>query len=507
VDPRIARRAAGAALAFGILAELLFDRVALGVNVPIATALVLLIVTLVAPNRRPTDRLDLWLAALAIVASLGPAIRTDPSVVQLDLVLTIAAVAAWSTALSGVAVTRRSAAAVAWLGVEAGVALGIGFAWLVSHAASDGALASGVRQVGRLAPILRGALIAVPVMAGFALLLGSADAVFGRAIDDALRFPVDLADVSNRALFAIIAAALVGGPLAVAVGGSRALLGTFAIGTPAAGDGSPDGAKPKAPRPYATEALVVLAAVDALFAAFAAVQVAFLFGGASTLSAIGMTYSDYARQGYFQLVFVVGLAGLLLLGAHEVAGRTRRFLGLAVALLLLTGLILASAAVRLALYQGAYGWTELRFFVAASIAWLGTSLVLTLGALGANRMRWLPHAIAMSAAAVTLAVSALGPQAFVMHQNLARVLDPSLVAPDGHSGFDVDYATELGDDAVPDLVAALAVVPPLDAAALRAQLVGRRTDLALDHASSGPLSWNLSRERARAALATLDRRQ
>lgn len=506
MDPRIARRATGAALAFGILAEVLFDRAALGINVPIATALVLAIVTLLAPNRRPADRLDLWLAALALVASLGPALRTDPSVVQLDLVLTIAATAAWSTALSGVAVTRRSAAAVAWLGVEAGVALGIGFAWLVSHAASDGALANAVRQVGRLAPILRGALIAVPVLAGFALLLGSADAVFGRAIDGALRFPVDLADVSNRALFAIIAAALVGGPLAVAVGGSRALLGSFAIGTQAPRDGSPDAARP-ASRPYATEALVVLAAVDALFAAFAAVQVAFLFGGASTLSAIGMTYSDYARQGYFQLVFVVGLAGLLLLGAHEVAGRTRRFLGLAVALLLLTGLILASAAVRLALYQGAYGWTELRFFVAASIAWLGTCLVLTLGALGANRMRWLPHAIAMSAAAVTLAVSALGPQAFVMHQNLARVLDPSLVAPDGHSGFDVDYATELGDDAVPDLVAALAVVPAPDADALRAQLVSRRTELELDRSSSGPLSWNLSRERARAALATIDERQ
>jgi Domain of unknown function (DUF4173) len=507
VDPRIARRAAGAALALGILAEVVFDRVALGMNVPIATVLLIALVTVLAPNRRPADRLDLWLAALAIVASLGPALRTDPSVVQLDLVIMIAAIAAWSTALSGVAVTRRSAAAVAWLGVEAGVALGIGFAWLVSHAASDGALASGVRQVGRLAPVLRGVLIAVPVIAGFALLLGSADAVFGRAIDDALRFPVDLADVSNRALFAMIAAALVGGPLAIAVGGSRALLAPFAIGAPAPGDGVSDSGRPKGPRPHATEALVVLAAVDTLFAAFAAVQVAFLFGGASTLSAIGMTYSDYARQGYFQLVFVVGLAGLLLLGAHEVAGRTRRFLGLAVALLLLTGLILASAAVRLALYQGAYGWTELRFFVAASIAWLGTCLVLTLGALGANRMRWLPHAIAMSAAAVTLAVSALGPQAFVMHQNLARVLDPSQVAPDGHSGFDIDYATALGDDAVPDLVAALAVVPAADAALLRAQLVARRTELEFERSSDGPLSWNLSRERARSALATLDERQ
>jgi hypothetical protein len=504
VDRRIARRAAGAALALGILADVLFDRTALGINVPIATVLVLAIATLLAPRARPVDRLDLWLAALAILASLGPALRTDPSVVQLDLALTVAAVAAWSTAVSGVAVTRRSAAAVAWLGVQAGIAVGIGFAWLVSHAASDGALARAGRQVGRLAPVLRGALIALPVLAGFAILLGSADAVFGRAIDDALRFPIDLEDVSNRALFSILAAILVGGPLALAAGGSSASFRSIGAGASVPGETVPEPPRPASPRPFATEALVVLAAVDALFAAFAAVQAAFLFGGASTLAAIGMTYSDYARQGYFQLVFVVGLAGLLLLGAHEVAGRTRRFLVLAIALILLTGLILASAALRLALYQGAYGWTELRFFVAASIAWLGGCLVLALGALAANRMRWLPHAIAMSAAAVTLGVSALGPQAFVMHENLARVLNPGLVPADGHSGFDLDYAATLGDDAVPDLVAALAVLPASDATVLQAQLRGRSTALALDSTSRGPLSWNLSRELARDALGRLD---
>jgi hypothetical protein len=105
--------------------------------------------------------------------------------------------------------------------------------------------------------------------------------------------------------------------------------------------------------------------------------------------------------------------------------------------------------------------------------------------------------------AITLVVSALGPQAFVMHQNLARVLDPSLVAPGGQAGIDLGYGMTLGDDAIPDLVAALQVVPPVDGSTLLRQLQLRRDELELDSAGANPLSWNVAREQAREALAHL----
>lgn len=506
MEPRIARRAVAATLIAGVVADALFDRTSLGVNVPLATAGVLALVTWFGPGRRPAERLDLWLPALALVAALGPAIRTDPTVVLLDLWLLAAAVSAWAFAVSGIAVTRRSATAVAALGAHAGAAVVIGLAWLVRRAGADGSLASSTRKLGRLAPALRGAAIAVPVVIGFSLLLGSADAVFGRALDDALRLPFDLDELLRRGAFSIVAAALVAGPIALAAGAGSA------VGSLGGGRAEPPGnlgpsaasaAVAPTRRSGATETLVVLVAVDALFALFAVVQVVFLFGGADTLAAVGMTYSDYARQGYFQLVGVVALAGMLLLGAHEIVGRTRAFLIAALALLGLTALILASAALRLHLYQGAYGWTELRFFVAASIAWLGACVVLAIVLLVRDRMRWLPHGLAMGAAAVTLAVSAIGPQAFVVNQNLARVLDPSLVAPGGHTGFDIDYGMTLGDDAVPALVAALDVVPAPDRATLLDLLLVRRMDLRLEVATDGPLSWNLARARAVEALAHL----
>jgi hypothetical protein len=463
------------------------------------------LVTWFSTHRRPADRLDLWLPGVAIAASLGPALRTDPTVIALDILLVTGSVAAWSFAVSGIAVTRRTAAAVAGLGGRAAEAAFLGFAWLLSRAGADGALSKATRNLGRLAPIARGALIAVPIVLGFTVLLTSADAVFGHALDEALRFPFDVGDVVGRGAFSVFAAALVAAPIALAagVGPERPWQGAppFDGGAPADGAAMPASDPVARRRSGATEALVVLGAVDVLFGGFAAVQVVFLFGGTDTLAAIGMSYSDYARQGYFQLVGVVALAGLLLLGAHEVVGRSKAFLYAGGALLVLTAVILASAVLRLALYQGAYGWTELRFYVAASITWLALCVALALGLLLRDRMRWLPHGLALSAVAVTLAVSAIGPQAYVFHENLARVLDPSLVPPDGHAGLDIDYGLTLGDDAIPDLVAALAVVPTFDRANLRAMLERRALELSLEAQTAGPLSWNLARERAREALS------
>jgi hypothetical protein len=503
VDPRLARRAAAAACIAGLAADLLFDRVGLGINVPIATVAGLGLVTWFGPNRRPADLLDVWLPVVAVLASLGPAARTDPSVVMLDLGLVALATAAWGVAMSGVPVTRRAATSLILLGGVAGLVSTVALAWLVTRSGADGFFSRGFGQLGRFAAIARGVVIAVPVVAGFGLLLASADAVFGRAIDEAFRLPIDLGDVVDRGAFSALAAGLIAGPLALAAGGAG-LFGSLGLAT---GTTPPETAEdepaPRTRRVGAVETLTVLAAVDVLFAAFAAVQVVYLFGGVDTLEVVGMTYSDYARQGYFQLVGVVGLAGLLLLGAHEVVGRTRAFLLSALVLLGLTSVILASAALRLALYQGAYGWTELRFFVAASIAWLALCLALAISLLVADRMRWLPHALAASAVAVTLAASALGPQAFVIRENLARVVDPRLVAPGGFAGFDLSYGLTLGDDAIPDLVAALAVLSPPERTTLLTQLQLRREHLVDDPTTTGPLAWNLSRERARAALETL----
>ena len=71
--------------------------------------------------------------------------------------------------------------------------------------------------------------------------------------------------------------------------------------------------------------LVPLTAVNLLFAAFVAVQLTALFGGdAWVLKTAGLTYAEYARQGFFQLVivsvFVLGIVAV----AAGVLGTERR---------------------------------------------------------------------------------------------------------------------------------------------------------------------------------------
>ena len=80
---------------------------------------------------------------------------------------------------------------------------------------------------------------------------------------------------------------------------------------------------------------VVLAAVDLLFLAFVAVQFRYLFGGTELVREVtGLSYAEYARRGFFELVAVAALSLPLLLLAdwsldQRDPGRARAFRRLA----------------------------------------------------------------------------------------------------------------------------------------------------------------------------------
>ena len=67
----------------------------------------------------------------------------------------------------------------------------------------------------------------------------------------------------------------------------------------------------------------------------------------------------------------------------------------------------------------------------------------------ADRSRWIPHTLAVLGICSLVALNLVAPAAFVAEPNVARVIDPSLVPPDGHAGLDADYLAVLPDDAIP----------------------------------------------------------
>ena len=515
MDPRKARRIAGIALVAGVVADLLYDRIGMGINVPLGIAGGLIVVWLVRPGW-PIDRLDWWIPVVAMLAAVGLAIRADAPVVLVDSALAAAGLVAWALAVSVGGLTCRSAAVVMALGAEAGVMIGLGAAVVLDRAARQPPDPSGAASWRRALPVVRGLLIAVPVLAVFAGLLGSADAAFAGIIDGLLSFGINVDELIRRGLVVAIVAWPTAGGLAVAAGAFpsafNALVGALVSPRPAeAPEVVPPGwAAPapvrvpvRLPGAASTEALTVLVAVEVLFAAFVVVQVAYLFGGFATMTRACLTYSEYARAGFFQLVAVVAGAGLLLLAGHALAGRAKAFLPVAVGLVALTGVILASAAVRLGLYQQAYGWSELRFYVAATIGWLGICLLIALVLVIRREAGWLLHGVAGAAIAVALLVTAIGPQSFIAGQNVARALDPSLVPAGGKAGLDIDYVSSLGDGAIPVLVDALPRLARADQARLRDLLQARRERLDSELAIQPWLAWNLERERAREGLRGL----
>jgi hypothetical protein len=481
-----------AGLALGLLAQWLFYDTAPGMNVPVATAALLLAGWLIRPAGAQRVRWrDLWLPVAAIVLSAFVALRGDPTLVALDVLGSLALAGAALAAFAGRPVVDRP---LGWLlvlaGRLAGAAAGGGGRPL---GAARQALPAGQlrRTLETLGPLLRGMALAIPLVLLFTVLFASADAVFAEITGDLFDWELDLGSVPGRLVFGLAVAWLATGLLAFVVrpaaeGSERALMGAWS----------------RRPRIGTGEVLTVLVALDLLFIGFAVLQATYLFGGRNTLAETGLTYAEYARRGFFELLAVAfGVGGLVVAAEAFVRRRSRLYVGAAIGLVLLTLVVLGSAFLRLRLYQDAYGWTELRFYVLAAIAWLAAGAMLAVATLATNRSGWLLHGMVALSLAFGLAFNVVGPVRHVAAQNVARAIHPELVAPGGRTGLDVAYLGSLGDDAAVVLAESLADLPAADRGLVADALAARADALQADEGGAAPQAWNLARERARDLLS------
>ncbi|MEW1614224.1 MULTISPECIES: DUF4153 domain-containing protein [unclassified Streptomyces] len=323
-----------------------------------------------------------------------------------------------------------------WLGVLIGsvgtldsIVPGIRWGWRGVRERADGSR-------GRWGTAVRTTAVALGLLVVFGALFASADAAFadllGRLTPD-----VSIVDGPLRTFLFVVG-----------------LVGALAAARTAAAPVRWDGLTVKRGKPRGrTEWALPLIVLDLLFAAFIALQLVVLLGGYDKVRAeTGLDHAEYARQGFWQLLWATLLTLLVIALALRWAPRggsrdrtlVRAVLG---TLCVLTLVVVASALRRMDLYVEEYGLTRLRISVAAMELWLGVVLVLILAA-GVFGARFLPRAIAVSAAAAVLAFGLISPDAVVAEQNVRRFADRD--STDGGS-IDLDYLKDLSADAVPAL--------------------------------------------------------
>ena len=291
-------------------------------------------------------------------------------------------------------------------------------------------------RLGAFAPVARGLLIAIPIAAVLAGLLASADPVFASFFNLNLDFNQFALDAFYVVAGSLITAGLV--RLALAEPIDRVSGPAWRLGT--------------------TEALVVLVALVILFGAFAIAQALSASAtGAEALRTAGVTYADYARSGFFQLLWVAGITLAVLILFSRITGfggrRSRAaFLVLAEVAIALTLLIVLVASSRLSLYENAYGFTMLRLYSHIFAGWVALVFLLLAADLAGlwRARRWFVGTAVITALGLLMAMNFADPEAIVVRLNVDRAVSTHKI--------DAQYLGGLSNDATPAILAARSAI-------------------------------------------------
>jgi len=292
------------------------------------------------------------------------------------------------------------------------------------------AISSGPSQ-----PVLRGLVLMVPLVVILVALLRNADPTFAWAWSGIANILPDW--ISGRAVFFLILLSLTVGANSIAARQSEARL-------------------PVAPSWRATlgmtEQRIVLIGVATVLWLFVILQVSYLFRPPPAAVGSGVTFAEYARQGFAELSVAVTLVGavILLLEATrpkepDAAGKLS-LVNLELAALVALEILLLSAFRRVVLYEEAYGFTTDRLFAQAYM--IGVALALV--ALGLEVWRGtISIAFGRRVAVIGLAIVTLlmfwNYDAWIINRNIDRAVQSGK--------FDLSYARKLSPDGAPTLIA------------------------------------------------------
>lgn len=302
---------------------------------------------------------------------------------------------------------------------------------------SDLASLKGVhRHSDTVSRILKGVFMAIPVLILFGLLFSSADLLFQKYATNLFTFQISEDTLFLVLRLVVFTCAFIGGLSYIATTVSSAEAPTskksLSLGT--------------------LEVSILLGAINLLFLFFLFLQAVYLFGGAENITSQGFTYAEYARKGFFELIAVAALSFLLLWKAEESVAKKESlhhstvFKVLSGALVLQVIVIMASAFMRLSLYEEAYGFTTLRLYSHAFIFLLSAVFLILLYKIFLDRREnTFAHRIYLSVIAFLACMNLLNPDAFIARQNVSRFANTP-------EKLDTWYLRNLSADAFPEIL-------------------------------------------------------
>ncbi len=369
----------------------------------------------------------------------------------------------------------------------------------------------GQQTKNNVKPVIRGLLLAAPILLVFTLFLVSADRVFAAYVGSVFD-----PDIFNAVFKFIWRGILIVGVAWIAAGGLSYSLLHQSVGRGSSAVQQLTNFARKGPSLGFTEAAVILTTVNTLFLSFVAVQFTYLFGGQANIRVEGrvggFTYSDYARRGFFELVTVAVMTLALVLFIHWLTTRngrrqTRLFNALSTLMSGLVMVMLISAFQRLLLYEQAFGYTWLRLWIHTFMIWLGFVFVwflLTLWrgptptadniSLRIGIPKYFAFGIFLAGIGFISTLNIINPDRLIARQNLARYEETG--------DLDVYYLARLSNDALPILLPALPIFPADDLHHFCSEMRQRRAEL--NGQDESWFSFNVGRYQARQMLNNTD---
>ena len=289
------------------------------------------------------------------------------------------------------------------------------------------------KKKNQVGAILRGLLLALPILGIFTWLLASADLVFQQKLTDVMD------DNLLLRLFYILII-------------SYALAGIYLHAAHKSQDEELIGEKKPFIKRFLgfTESIIVLGSVILLFLGFVSIQFQYFFGGEKNIGLEAYTYSEYARRGFAELIIVAVISLFLIISLTLVTKRMTKahnqyFNGFCIGIVALIIVMLISAYQRLSLAVDWHGFSRLRLYPQVFMVWLGLLLIVVAILVAMDKERYFALSVLLACTGFAASLPIINVDAAVVHYNAQR-----MITEDTH--FNVTHLANLSLDAVPALV-------------------------------------------------------